>query len=66
MTVECRICGEDYVVSCTDAQYLDWKGNHRLIQHAMPDVSPDERELLISGTCGACFAELLPPEEDDE
>lgn len=63
MIAACRVCGRDYAVSCTDAQYLDWKENHRLIQNAMPDVPKAERELLISGTCGACFEKLF--KEDD-
>jgi hypothetical protein len=34
-----------------------------LIQRAMPDVSEDERELLISGVCGQCFDELFKEAE---
>jgi hypothetical protein len=33
-----------------------------IIQKAMPTVGRDERELLISGTCGACWEKLFPPE----
>ena len=36
-------------IPCTQAQYDAWKaGTH--IQDAMPDVSPEDREFLISGT----------------
>lgn len=66
MTVECHLCHHDYVVGCTDEQYLDWKENHRLIQLAMPEVPKEERELLISGTCNECFKRLFPDEDEDE
>ena len=29
-----------------------------LIQTALPDLTPEERELLISNTCGTCFDHL--------
>lgn len=35
-------------------------------QDAFPSMSPGDRELLISGTCGPCFEAMFPPEEDDE
>jgi hypothetical protein len=33
-------------------------------QDAFPHLTADERELLISGTCGSCFNAMFP--EDDE
>ena len=64
MIVQCVKCGGDIVVSCADAQYLDWKENDRLIQDAMPDVPRAEREMLLSGYCDACFERLFPDEDD--
>lgn len=64
MIAACRTCGRDYVVSCTEAEYLDWKDNNRLIQNAMPHVPKEERELLISGTCGECFERIFRGEDD--
>ena len=37
---------------------VDWKGG-KYIQDAMPYLSADERELLISGTCGTCFDKMF-------
>ena len=37
-----------------------------LIQEALPELSADQRELLISGTCPKCWDELFPPDEWDE
>jgi hypothetical protein len=50
------------LVKKTDLQA--WK-NGEYIQNAMPYLNVDERELLISGTCGPCFDNMFP-EEDEE
>ena len=34
--------------------YLRWKSGE-LVQNALPKLSADDRELLISGMCGECF-----------
>jgi hypothetical protein len=64
MTVYCVKCGRPQAVSCTDEQYRDWRENHQLIQRAMPNVPAEERELLLSGYCSACFQALFPDEEE--
>lgn len=43
-----------------------WQQRGELIQDVFPELSPADRELLISQTCNACFHELFrEPEEDD-
>jgi len=37
---------------------IKWK-NGELIQNVMPYLNEDERELLISGTCGKCFDKIF-------
>jgi len=37
-----------------------------LIQDAMPYLTVDEREVLISGTCGKCFDEMFPEPSESE
>jgi hypothetical protein len=36
----------------------EWR-NGKLIQDAMPTLSVDDREFLISGICGKCFDEMF-------
>lgn len=36
------------------------------IQDIFPYLTPAEREMFISKTCGECWIRLFPPEEDDE
>lgn len=54
----CIKCKASVTVNCTDEQYETYtKG--KLIQHAMPDVSADEREMLISGICASCWDKMF-------
>ena len=66
MTTSCVWCKRTYIVSCTDEQYLKWKTEGMLIQDAMPNVPPEERELLISGYCNDCWNWLLRVEKEEE
>ena len=36
------------------------------IQIAFPDLTADQREILISGICPECWDKIFPPEEDEE
>lgn len=60
------MCGKIIPVELTEKEYNDYyvKGMH--IQHAMPTKSADERELLISNTCGPCFDNLFREDEDED
>lgn len=65
--VTCWKCKRNFVISCDKSKYNLWK-NGELIQNALADLSSDQRELLISGTCGECWDILFPlsDDEDDE
>ena len=54
----CPFCGEDHAVEVNLAQYDAWQ-NGELIQNAMPDLTPTEREQLISGLCPKCQAKMF-------
>ena len=57
-TVLCNRCSETHVLQINATDVESWQ-NGRLIQDAMPYLSADERELLISGMCGVCFDRLF-------
>ena len=60
--VECRICHGSIELEIEPKDYIRWKsGTH--IQHAMPYLTPGQRELLISNTCEPCFDKMFPPED---
>ena len=64
---ECPFCGERNFVCLTREQgirygnFLAGKGH---IQDLLPDLSADDRELLLTGICPKCYASI--GEEDDE
>ena len=58
VTMTCPLCGEDHAVEVNLAQYEAWQ-NGELIQNAMPDLTPTEREQLISGLCPKCQTEMF-------
>lgn len=50
----CSECNTRKDIKVDQSAYMAWK-NGALIQRAMPRLSEDDRELLISGICGPCF-----------
>ena len=53
--LQCDKCKEPQWFSCIKKDLDAWCEG-KFIQDAMPYLSAAERELLISGTCGSCFA----------
>jgi hypothetical protein len=62
--VVCRMCGEIYPIEVDLEGYQQWKAGE-LIQNALPELSDEERELLISKTCDSCWNKLFPEDFDE-
>ena len=58
----CMECGTKKMLFVDADGYKRWKDGE-LIQRAMPQLTNDEREILISGICGKCFDAMF---EDDQ
>ncbi len=58
----CRQCKVSAEMSVNRQDLADWRGG-KYIQDAMPYLSADQRELLISGTCGDCFDKMFGGDE---
>ena len=58
----CPFCGESHAVEVNLARFEAWQ-NGELIQRALPELSPTEREQLISGLCPKCQADFFEGEE---
>ena len=56
--ITCPFCGAEHSVEVDFAQFEAWQ-NGELIQKAMPDLTPTEREQLISRMCPKCQAEVF-------
>lgn len=60
----CDMCKKTHTIEVPKAGYMQWLNGGARIQDAMPQLSDDDRELLISGTCGPCFDSLFADDED--
>lgn len=58
LEVTCINCKKVYTVDVPKEGFFNWQSG-MLIQDAMPDVSADDRELLISHLCSSCFNDLV-------
>jgi hypothetical protein len=63
VAVPCRLCDTVHDLTVNVEGFVNWQAGE-FIQDALPELSCDERELLISGTCGTCFDELFPSEDE--
>ena len=58
VAMTCVFCGKFHLVEVDLEQLEAWR-NGELIQNAMPDLTPTEREQLISGLCPKCQAKMF-------
>jgi hypothetical protein len=52
---KCMHCQKEIPLVVDGEKYSQWKKGEILIQDALPNLNPGERELLISGTCNDCW-----------
>jgi len=63
--LECKECGKPKFVDVNTFGFLRWQQG-MLIQRALPELSTDDRELLISRICPECWTKLFPPDKEEE
>lgn len=63
ITKPCVVCGKASTISVPPDGYVSWYHHGAFIQDAFPQLSADERELLISGTHPDCWDELTGADE---
>lgn len=56
--LDCCFCGCEHTVGAKFEEFVLWRAGS-LIQDAMPDLTPTEREQLISGICPKCQTEIF-------
>ena len=58
MNVQCVNCKNVVDIPVTEEQIQTWKDSKQFIQDYFPELSPDHREMFLSGYCGKCFDNL--------
>lgn len=62
----CGFCQEEKSITVSESGYNLWKQG-TLIQDALPELTTEERELLMTNTCGHCWKQIFdcePPEDE--
>ena len=57
----CNICKNPWIVNVNDKAYQAWRDG-MYIQKAFPELSPGDRELLMSSICDPCFDKMFGDE----
>lgn len=68
MTRTCIKCRKEIEIPCNDETFralVNWRRDARSIQDIAPSLSPDYREMFVSGICPKCWDELFGEEEDE-
>ncbi|MGN7309895.1 hypothetical protein ACTHQ4_02245 [Alkalicoccobacillus gibsonii] len=58
LTPICMQCNTQQNIEVTEEQLRNYNGGTH-IQDAMPNLTPGQREILISGTCEKCFNKIF-------
>jgi hypothetical protein len=64
--IECHICNRWYNILVNRYDLFDWTSGSLPIQNALSYLSANEREMLLSQTCGDCFDKMFPPLDNGE
>lgn len=59
----CAWCGLTASVELTEAEVASFESGEGYIQDRLPNVSPEKREILITGTHPACWNDMFPEED---
>lgn len=60
----CIVTKKEYSVTVPEVGYRQWATGNALIQKALPSVSKDDREFLISGTSPEGWNAMFGEDED--
>ena len=58
IVLRCHMCNVELSIEADLVGYNNWVKYQEPIQDALPDLSADDREALISRTCSKCFDKL--------
>lgn len=62
-SITCRKCGKTFEFPTFREDFERFeKGEH--IQYVLPYISPEYRELMLSGYCPECWKEIMESDEE--
>ena len=66
ITIECPICKKQHEVEVNEMAFYNWQMGVGTVQSLMPELSPTEREQLISHICPSCQKTIFGSDDDDD
>lgn len=66
ISVQCKYCLRMCDVAVDLQQIKEWIGRGDLIQDFFPDLSAEDREVLLSQTCDECWQKLFAALDEEE
>ena len=71
IATRCRCCKNIIQIPCSDetyvaAQFWNAATDPRPIQEVFPDMSPENREMFVSGICPTCWNVMFGEEDETE
>ena len=64
--IECPRCHKVVFLPITEQELLAWDPQETHVQKQFPQLSPAQREMLLTGLCGDCWDEIFKEDEDIE
>lgn len=58
-TFWCISCNNHVNIIATEKQWEQYRNGVKKIQDVFPELTPDEREIMITGMCGDCFDNIF-------
>lgn len=65
---KCPLCGKVTTLDLTDeelAHLYRWRQREMLIQDALPNRTPEEREIVKTGICPDCWKQMFGGDDED-
>jgi hypothetical protein len=60
---QCVFCHTIHTITVDAEKFNRWRAGGEHIQNVWPSMTPDEREIMISGTCSGCWDTYMKEEE---
>lgn len=62
LSINCCRCGKPHIIEVDEAKFIRWKRGKGNIQDIFPELTPDQRELMISQICQKCWVDMFGEE----
>jgi hypothetical protein len=62
----CPSCRQSHKLTVNQFAFENWADRFASLEEAFPELTPAQRELLLTGIDGECWDKAVPEGDDDE